>query len=55
MDLTSFGLSVKDQADLLKLTFASEKSLDKIRIEDWFNIDFFETNYWRQNGAAWQR
>jgi oleate hydratase len=47
MDLTSFGLSVKDQADLLKLTFASERSLDKIRIEDWFSTDFFETNYWR--------
>jgi len=47
MDLSSFGLSFKDQADLMKLTFTSEKSLDNIRIEDWFKKEFFETNYWR--------
>lgn len=46
MDLTSFGVSLKDQADLMKLTFSSEKSLDNIRIEDWFDEDFFKTNYW---------
>jgi len=46
MDVLSFGLSLKDQADLLKLTFASEKSLDNIRIEDWFKKEFFKTNYW---------
>lgn len=46
VDLSSFGLSLKDQTELMKLTFASEKSLDNIRIQDWFNKDFFETNYW---------
>ena len=46
MDLSSFGLSLKDQADLLRLTFASEGSLDTVRIEDWFEKEFFETNYW---------
>jgi oleate hydratase len=46
IDLSSFGLSLKDQADLLRLTFASEKSLDNVRIEDWFEEEFFETNYW---------
>jgi len=46
MDLSSFGLSLADQADLLRLTFASEKSLDNIRIQDWFQEDFFRTNYW---------
>lgn len=46
IDLSSFGLSLKDQADLLKLTFASESSLDNVRIEDWFEEEFFETNYW---------
>jgi oleate hydratase len=46
IDLSSFGLSMKDQADLLRLTFASESSLDNIRIEDWFEDGFFETNYW---------
>jgi oleate hydratase len=47
MNLTSFGLSLKDQADLLKLTFVSESSLDNKRIEDWFNQEFFRTNYWQ--------
>ena len=46
IDLSSFGLSMKDQADLLKLTFASEGSLDNVRIEDWFEEEFFETIYW---------
>jgi oleate hydratase len=46
IDLSSFGLSMKDQADLLRLTFASESSLDNVRIEDWFEDEFFETNYW---------
>jgi len=46
MDISSFGLSLRDQADLLRLTFASEKSLDNMRIEDWFAAEFFETNYW---------
>ena len=46
MDLTSFGVSLKDQSDLLKLAFTSEESLNNIRIQDWFEESFFETNYW---------
>ncbi|WP_461484231.1 oleate hydratase [Porticoccus sp.] len=46
MDVSSFGLSLTDQADLLKLMFSSEKSLDNIRIQDWFGEEFFTTNYW---------
>lgn len=46
VDLSSFGLSFNDQADLLKLTFASEKSLDNVTIEEWFKEEFFQTNYW---------
>jgi oleate hydratase len=46
IDVSTFGLSIKQQADLLKLTFASERSLGNIRIEDWFDQDFFETNFW---------
>ena len=46
MDLTSFGLSLKDQADLLRLTYVSEKSLDNLKIEEWFSIEFFQTNFW---------
>ncbi len=46
MDVSSFGLSLKHQADLLKLTFVSEATLNNVRIEDWFEASFFETNYW---------
>jgi oleate hydratase len=46
VDLSSFGLSLKHQADLLRLTYASEESLDNLRIQDWFEEGFFETNFW---------
>ncbi|MFQ3237393.1 MAG: oleate hydratase, partial [Paraglaciecola sp.] len=46
MNVSSFGLSLKHQADLLKLIFVSEATLDNLRIEDWFAASFFETNYW---------
>ena len=46
LDVSSFGLSLGDQANLLKLTFVSEHSLGNKRIEDWFNQSFFETNFW---------
>ncbi len=46
LDVSSFGLSLKDQTDLLKLTFVSEKSLGNKRIEDWFTQAFFESNFW---------
>jgi oleate hydratase len=37
---------MKDQTDLLRLIFASEGSLSNVRINDWFEEEFFETNYW---------
>ncbi len=46
IDVSSYGLSLKQQAELLKLTFVSEKSLGNKRIEDWFDQSFFETNFW---------
>jgi oleate hydratase len=46
LDVSSYGLSLKQQAELLKLTFASEKSLGKKTIEDWFDKEFFTTNFW---------
>ncbi|MGR3660403.1 MAG: oleate hydratase [Paracoccaceae bacterium] len=46
MDVSSFGLSLKEQAELMKLTFVSERSLGNKRIEDWFSASFFETNFW---------
>ena len=46
LDVSSYELSKKQQAELLKLTFVSEKSLGNKRIEDWFDQDFFNTNFW---------
>ncbi|MFT7594228.1 MAG: oleate hydratase, partial [Paracoccaceae bacterium] len=46
LDVSSFGLSFKDQTDLLKLTFVSERSLGNKRIEVWFSTEFFKTNFW---------
>lgn len=46
IDVSSYGLSSKQQRDFLKLTFVSERSLGDQRIEDWFDHAFFETNFW---------
>jgi oleate hydratase len=46
IDVSSYGLSLAQEADFLKLTFVSEASLGNQRIEDWFDADFFETNFW---------
>jgi oleate hydratase len=46
LDFSSFGLCLQQQAELLKLTFASEESLGAQRIEDWFDHDFFTTTFW---------
>ncbi len=46
LDVSSYGLSFKQQSDFLKLTYVSEKSLGNKRIEDWFDKAFFDTNFW---------
>jgi oleate hydratase len=46
LDVSSFGLDLKQQARLLELTFVSERSLGNRRIEDWFDHGFFTTNFW---------
>ena len=46
LDVSSYGLSLKQEADFLKLTFVSEASLGNDKIEDWFDETFFETNFW---------
>lgn len=46
LDVSSFGLSMIDHAELTTLTIASERLLGDKRIEDWFNPDFFKTNFW---------
>ena len=44
IDVSSYGLSLAQEADFLKLTFVSEASLGNDKIEDWFDEAFFETN-----------
>ncbi len=46
LDVSSYGLSFKQQSDFIKLTYVSERSLGNKRIEDWFDKDFFDTNFW---------
>lgn len=46
LDVSSYGLTFEQETDLLKLTFVSERSLGNKKIEDWFEADFFETNFW---------
>ena len=46
LDVSSFGLSKRQQMKLLELTFVPEKVLGDRRIEDWFDHDFFTTNFW---------
>jgi oleate hydratase len=41
-----FGLSVADRADLAKLVFTPEDSLDGKRIDEFFSPKFFKTEFW---------
>ena len=46
VDVTTYGLSKKDQFDLVRLTFVPENTLDDKRIEEWFSEEFFQSNFW---------
>ncbi|RLB47490.1 MAG: oleate hydratase [Deltaproteobacteria bacterium] len=46
IDVSSYGLTTKQQMDFLKLTYVSEESLGNKGIEDWFDAAFFETKFW---------
>ncbi len=46
MDVSSYGLGLKDQALMLELLFLPEAALGRKRIEDWFTQEFFDTIYW---------
>ena len=46
IDVSTFGLSLRDKIDLLILTGMSERRLGNKRIEDWFDQEFFVTNFW---------
>lgn len=46
VDTSSMGFSYKDRFDILEVMMKSEESLGNRRIEDCFQKDFFETNFW---------
>jgi len=46
VDLSSFGIPMMEQIKLMELLFTPESLLDNKRIEDWFELDFFTTNFW---------
>ena len=46
LDVSSFGLALQQQMELLKLLFTSEHALAAKRIEDWFDHRFFQTTFW---------
>lgn len=46
LDVSSLEVPASDQVKMLKLMFASERSLGRLRIEDWFSDDFFESQFW---------
>jgi len=46
LSVSSFQVPVVDQARMLKLMFSPERSLGRMRIEEWFSHRFFESNFW---------
>jgi len=47
LDVSSYGLSVKDKLDITRLTVTPEKQLGNQRIQDWFSSEFFDTHFWK--------
>jgi oleate hydratase len=46
VDVTSMGFTMKDRAELLRLTESSEEELGNSRITDWLSPEFFGTRFW---------
>jgi len=46
VDVASMGFSIRDRAELLRLSEASEEALETTRITDWLSPGFFETPFW---------
>ncbi|KAI9730990.1 MAG: hypothetical protein M1834_005451 [Cirrosporium novae-zelandiae] len=46
VNVTRMGFSNRDRVDMLKMLYASEKSLGVKKIEDCFRKEFFQTNFW---------
>ncbi len=46
VDLSSYGIGKKDQFLMMELLFTPESALAGKRIEEWFTLGFFSTNFW---------
>ena len=46
VDVTSMGFTMRDRAELLKLTETSEDKLGNSLITDWLSPEFFTNNFW---------
>jgi len=45
-DVTTMDFSNQDRLDLMEMMAVSEEHLGSKRIDDWFEEDFFRTNFW---------
>ncbi|KAF5021137.1 hypothetical protein F66182_6837 [Fusarium sp. NRRL 66182] len=46
VDVSTMGLSVKNQCDLMRVVLETEEQLEGLEIQALFEPDFFETNFW---------
>jgi oleate hydratase len=46
LDVSTMGFSLKDRLDLIDMMTVSEDHLGTKRINEWFQPDFFKTNFW---------
>lgn len=46
VDVTTMGMSVKNQCDLMRVVLETEEELEGLEIQALFAPDFFETNFW---------
>ena len=46
VDVKDYGLSVKDREDLVRMMLEGEKRLERMKIDAYFQEEFFHTNFW---------
>ena len=46
LDVSSMGFSIRDRLDLVEMMAASESHFGAKRINEWFEPNFFKTNFW---------
>lgn len=47
LDVSSYGLRLRDKFDIIRLTMTPEKWLGNKAIQDWFSPLFFDTHFWK--------